>query len=568
MLKTCSAHFKKMIVLYVLMGSVVQFLNSYGIKLFQEILDQAVYTRNFNEIIAPIILYGALLAAATLLHYLIEYPQTHLSTGILEKLKIMALTKVSKIDYASYQNFGTGETIKMIDNGAEAGMNIIHSFYLKLFHELLPTIIFSLFFISLYNMKMMAIIAIGYILLFLFNHILLRMLYRIKSSLLERQETMSRFSIRGFMELVVFRLNKRYKQEIERLNRTAQDIVTKSTHIQMIHEAFFALFALFVNIIKVFVLIYGIQDVIAGKSTIGVVIAVLLFIDQVYTPIAIFNVLFVDYKLNRVTYARMERFLQAPEDRNLDQGIELNGFKGNIDFYQVQFDYDTTSILNNVTFSIKQGETVAIIGLSGSGKSTLVKLMLGLLKKKSGQILIDDVDIDRIKLNHLYDHVSYISQESPIFDATIRENIDLGHRLTDEQIIAILETVHLKKKVLRLPEQLDTRVGERGMKLSGGERQRLAFARMFAQQRELVILDEPVSALDHITENSIMEHLIKVCRDKTIIVVAHRLGTIKDADRILLMKNGSLVDEGCFEELLKRSEYFKQLWEKERNRAS
>lgn len=563
MIKKSIEYFKWTILLYILMGFLVQFFNTFGIRIFQELLDKVVLADDFKAVSSHIFLYGALLVGATILNYLIEYPNTYLSSSILEKLKIMALSKVSKIDYSTYQNIGTGEMIKVIENGASAGMNIIHSFYLRILHELFPTIMFSLFFISLYNMKIMLIIAAGYVVIFFLNNLLLRMLYRIKSSLLESQENMSKYSIRGFMELVVFRLNKRYQKEIERLHNTAGDIVKKSTQIRMIHESFFAIFALLVNIIKVVVLVYGVKSILSGESSVGVIIALILFIDQVYTPVAIFNVLYVDYKLNRVAYTRLEEFLNAPEDLNLDKGREVKTLEGNIEFKNVTFSYGSSRLLSNISFSVNQGSSVAIVGLSGSGKSTIIKLMLGLLKKKSGKILFDGIDIDEIKLNSLYDHVSYISQEAPIFDTTILGNIVFDNEMLDERVYDILEKVRLKEKVLSFPNQLDTMVGERGVKLSGGERQRLAFGRIIAQQRNVVVLDEPVSALDNITEKNIMDGILQMFRDKTLIIVAHRLNFIKNVDKIILVKNGEIVDQGEFGYLIRNSGYFQELWNKD-----
>jgi ATP-binding cassette subfamily B protein len=271
----------------------------------------------------------------------------------------------------------------------------------------------------------------------------------------------------------------------------------------------------------------------------------------------------VDYKLNRVTYTRLEEFLNAPEDVNLDLGREVKTLEGNIEFKNVTFDYGSSKLLRNVSFSVKQGSAVAIVGLSGSGKSTIIKLMLGLLKKKTGNILFDGIDIDEIKLNSLYDHISYISQEAPIFDTTIRENIVFDNEMPDERLYEILEKVHLKEKVLSFEYQLDTMVGERGMKLSGGERQRLAFGRIIAQQRNIVIFDEPVSALDNITEKSIMDSILKMFTNKTLIIIAHRLHFIKDVGKILLVKDGEIVDEGDFDYLISNSAYFQELWNKD-----
>jgi ATP-binding cassette subfamily B protein len=562
-LKKCLVIFKWWILLYVLMGFLLQFLTALEIKLFQELLDKVVVSNGINDVTQLIIIYGLLLVGSTILNYFIEFPQVYLSHSIVEKLKIMALSKVSRIDYRSYQNIGTGEMLKVIENGAAAGTNVIYSFYLRVFHELLPTIIFSLFFISFYNVRIMLVIAGGYIVIFFLTQVLLRFLYRIKTSLLESQESMSKYSIRGFMELVIFRINKVYDYEIKRLNDTASDIIKKSSQIRMIHESFFGIFALLVNVIKVIVLIYGMKNILSGETSIGVLVALIMFIDKVYMPVAIFNVLYVDYKLNRVTYRRFEDFLSAPEDKNLELGKEITRIKGKIEFKNVNYDYGNTRLLNNVSFSVHQGMSVAIVGLSGSGKSTIIKLLLGLLKKRSGNIFVDGMDIDEIKLSSLYDHVSYISQESPIFDTTIRNNIVFDNSVLDERLYDILEKVELKEKVLSFSEKLDTMVGERGMKLSGGERQRLAFGRIIAQQRELVILDEPVSALDNMTEKSIMDRFLNINRGRTLIVITHRLNFIKDLDKILLVKDGEIIDEGDFEYLLENNTYFQELWNKD-----
>lgn len=262
------------------------------------------------------------------------------------------------------------------------------------------------------------------------------------------------------------------------------------------------------------------KSIVAGETSLGIVVALFMFIDKIYTPIAIFNVLFVDYRLNKVTYRRFEEFIAAPEDKNLESGEAITELQGNIEFREVSFTYGNVQILNNLSFSLTRGVSVAIVGLSGGGKSTLIKLIVGLLKKGEGELLLDGKDIDEIRLNSYYDHISYLSQDTPIFDATIRDNIVFDEdTLSDEELYEILGKVHLQEKVSHLPDRLDTLVGEKGLKLSGGERQRLAFARIIAQKRNILILDEPVSALDNITEQSLMETILNEFKDKTIIIV-------------------------------------------------
>lgn len=561
MLKKSLAHLKWWICGYILLGFTIQLLSSLGIVVFQKILDKVTVINSFGEIFNLILVYGLLLAGVVILNYVDEYPSVYLSNSITERLKILALSKISKIDYQAYQDMGTGQMIKVIENGAAAGNSMIFFFFLKTLHELLPTLLFSLIFISFYDLRIMVVIAAGYVVVFLITNLLLKFLYAMKAAILQEQEKMSRFSIRGFMELVVFRTNKRYEKEIDKLSQTARTIIQKNAQLQMIHEAFFAIFELFVTIIKIVVLIYGVKSIVAGETSLGVVVALFMFIDKIYSPIAIFNVLFVDYRLNRVTYKRFEEFIHAPEDKNLERGEVTTEIHGNIEFRDVSFDYGQLKILNNLSFSIARGTSVAIVGLSGGGKSTLIKLIVGLLKKDKGELLLDGKDIDEIHLDSYYDHISYLSQDTPIFDATIRDNIVFDeHTLSDEELYEILEKVHLIEKVRHLPDRLDTLVGEKGVKLSGGERQRLAFARIIAQKRNILILDEPVSALDNITEQSLMETILQEFKDKTIIIVAHRLNFIKDVDKILVVDQGSVVGEGKFDDLIEHCEAFKALW--------
>lgn len=561
MLKKSLAHLKWWVGSYILLGFAIQLLSSLGVVVFQKILDKATVINSFDEIATLIMVYGALLAGVAILNYIDEYPSVFLSNSITERLKIIALSKISKMDYQAYQDMGTGQMIKVIENGAAAGNSIIFSFFLKTLHELLPTLLFSLVFISFYDLRIMLVIAAGYVVVFLITNLLLKFMYAMKAAILQEQEKMSRFSIRGFMELVVFRTNKRYEKEIDKLSQTARTIIHKNAQLKMIHEAFFAIFELFVTIIKVVVLIYGVKSIVAGETSLGIVVALFMFIDKIYTPIAIFNVLFVDCRLNKVTYRRFEEFIAAPEDKNLESGEAITELQGNIEFREVSFTYGNVQILNNLSFSLTRGTSVAIVGLSGGGKSTLIKLIVGLLKKGEGELLLDGKDIDEIRLNSYYDHISYLSQDTPIFDATIRDNIVFDEdTLSDEELYEILEKVHLQEKVSHLPDRLDTLVGEKGLKLSGGERQRLAFARIIAQKRNILILDEPVSALDNITEQSLMETILNEFKDKTIIIVAHRLNFIKDVDKILVVDQGSIVGEGKFDDLIEQCEAFKALW--------
>jgi len=388
----------------------------------------------------------------------------------------------------------------------------------------------------------------------------MKYLYKIKDKILTSEEWLSRHFIRGFMEVVVFRLNKRFQKEICKIEKTSNSVVKSKTRIRMVHELFFTLFALIIILIKLIILFIGVAQVMNGKTSVGALIALMTFVDRIYSPIAILNVIFIDYKLDKVAFKRLENFMNLPEDTNLYEGTPIHLEKGSIEFKNVSFEYDGVPILNDISFSIQGNSSTAFVGSSGAGKSTIIKMILGLLKPTHGEIYVDDSNLMKVLLDHYYDDIAYVSQDAPIFDGTLRENIVFDEDVSDDYIYDILEQVQLKEFVMRLPDKLYTEVGEKGVKLSGGEKQRLAFARVFFQKSKIVILDEATSALDSINENLITNNMFKNCINKTIIVIAHRLHTIKNVDNILVIDDGKLAESGSFETLLAKDGLFKKLW--------
>ena len=194
-----------------------------------------------------------------------------------------------------------------------------------------------------------------------------------------------------------------------------------------------------------------------------------------------------------------------------------------------------------------------------------MKLLIGLLKPSSGKVLVDGSDLNEMKLESYYKHIAYVSQEAPVFDGTIRENLVFDRKVSDDQIMESLEKVGLNQLISQLEQGLDTPVGEKGITLSGSERQRLALARLFFSDAKIVILDEATSAMDNLTEQSVMENLLKYLKGKTIIMIAHRLTSIKDVDRIIVLKAGKIEGDGDYHTLIENNPYFSALALKEEN---
>ena len=185
---------------------------------------------------------------------------------------------------------------------------------------------------------------------------------------------------------------------------------------------------------------------------------------------------------------------------------------------------------------------------------------MGLVKYKNGNILIDNNELSDINLNSFYDKVTYVSQEAPIFNGTLKENLIFDKNVSDEKIHEVLEMVCLDKLYQKLENGLNTELGEKGIRLSGGERQRVALARLFFDDSKIIILDEATSAMDNITEKTVMENVIKRLKNKTLIVIAHRLETIKDVDSIYVLSEGTIKEKGKYQELLRQNKYFTKLY--------
>ena len=553
-LKEIAGKNKIWICIYISLGIGLSFLSNYNISFFQKLIDK--FTDGTLSL--PVILvYGGLLLLLCLGNYLDEYPMQKLNNGIYLDLKLLALYKTSRIDYLAYQSMGTGKLIQRVENGAMAGKNILCQFWFRIARELLPSALFSLFFIYRLNHVIACTVACGYLLVFLITNLLLKLLYRMKERVLDNEELLNHFLTRGFMEMVVFRLNRKFGAEIKKAEKARDQIVRSKIGISFIHEAFFAAFAILITLIKAALIIYAWYT---RSISIGSVVALLTLVDNAYTPIAIFNVLFVQFRLDLSAFGRYADFLDLPEESRLFEGKKLPEFHGDISIRKAVFSYHDMPVLKEVSLSISPGEKVALAGNSGSGKSTLIKLIAGLLKTEEGSILIDGNDLNRLNLDSYYRHITYIHQESPVFDGTLRENLLFDALLPDEDAIRVLNKVQLKGWFDNLPDGLDTQLGEKGIKLSGGERQRLALARLWFSSSRLIILDEATSAMDNVTEELVMNEVLSLTNGRNIIAIAHRLNSIRSFDRIILLKNGRLEGDGSFSDLMTYNPYFQELY--------
>ena len=542
------------VLVYIGLGIFNSFVANYKVDYFQKVIDGlADRTLAF----AGVATYGFILLVNYCMNYLDNYPEKKLEHGIYLDFKLLSLRKISTIDYTEYQKIGTGKLVQRIENGSTAGRNVLFNFWLCLIRDLLPTIVFSVYFIWKIDKKVTYVLFVGYMLIFIITNILLKFLYKIKEKILNSEELLNHYLVRGFMEMLIFRMSKQFPNEIKKTNNAKESIVSAKVKMNMIHEAFFTIFALLVAMLDIGILFYAWKT---QNLTVGSVVALIALIENAYTPIAIFNVLYVQYKLDKASYKRFEEFLGLKDDDQLRNGNAINADVGEIAIKNLSFQYGERKIIDDLSLSIKKGEKIAFVGESGSGKSTLIKILLGLLKYNQGKVRLGDMELSGICLNNLYDRVSYLSQDAPVFGGTIKENLVFEKKVSEEQMLGALSEVQLSHLVENLAEGLNTEIGEKGTCLSGGEKQRLALARLWFEDSELVILDEATSAMDNLTEENVMKSVMQKMKDKTVIAIAHRLNSIAGFDRIILFREGKIVGQGTFEELLRTDSYFMDLY--------
>lgn len=247
--------------------------------------------------------------------------------------------------------------------------------------------------------------------------------------------------------------------------------------------------------------------------------------------------------------------LEEPEEKP-----DIGEVKGNIEFRNVTFQFHDadTPVLRDLSFSVKAGETIAFVGASGAGKTTILNLVIGFLRAQSGQILIDGKNIDEYSRKSYREHIAVVPQNAIIFTGTIRDNIVYGKENVDEAFLnEVVRSANLEELISTLPDGLDTRINEHGANLSGGQRQRVSIARAFIRNPKILILDEATSALDTVSERKIQESVDRLVQDRTTLIVAHRLSTIRNADRIAVIGDGGLLEFGTFDELMeKKGEFY------------
>ncbi len=355
------------------------------------------------------------------------------------------------------------------------------------------------------------------------------------------------------------------KSIIKDFNEISDMSKDKNIHLQKANELFFPLMLLLIGISNLIVIYVGGNQYINGEIKSGVIIEFILYVNILTWPVAVVGWVTSMVQQAEASQKRINEFLnQVPEITNTCP--TSTKIHGNITFKDVTFKYEDTNItaLKNINFSVKSGETLAILGNTGSGKSTITELISRLYDTTKGTILLDKIPIEEANLNDIRSQIGFVPQDPFLFSDTIGNNIKFGKEdATEEEIINAAKNAVVHDNIAEFTNGYKTILGERGVTLSGGQKQRVSIARAIIKNPKILIFDDCLSAVDTETEEKILSNLKKVSKNKTTFIISHRVSSAKNADKIIVLEYGNIIQQGTHNQLITEEGYYKNLYDQQ-----
>ncbi|WP_281631756.1 ABC transporter ATP-binding protein [Flavobacterium luteolum] len=403
-------------------------------------------------------------------------------------------------------------------------------------------------------------------------------IFKLSSEINKRSTTFQQYlsKVSSFTQEIFsgIRVIKAYSLENQHQNNMvdlAEESKRKSLSLARVQSLFGPLMIALIGISNLVVIYFGGVMYINGSiPNIGTIAEFILYVNMLTWPVASLGWVSSMVQEAEASQKRLNEFLKIePEIKNNNQNT--SEIQGNISFENVSFTYDDTNIeaLKNVSFTVKKGETLAILGKTGSGKSTILSLISRLYDVTEGAVKIDGNEISTLNLNDLRNNIGIVPQDAFLFSDTIKNNIKFGNQnATDEEVIEAAKNAVVHDNIIAFNKQYDTVLGERGITLSGGQKQRVSIARAIIKNPAILLFDDCLSAVDTETEEMILNNLFEISKDKTTIIVSHRVSSAKNADKIIILEDGKIIQQGSHNQLINQEGYYaslylKQLSEKE-----
>ena len=493
------------------------------------------------------------------------YMMQILSQRAITDLRIKTYNDILKQDYAFFQDTKTGDLMVRLTSDISNLQMLISSNTFSIIGNIF-TFIGVLTFLFVQNWHLALLVSITFPVLFVTIRFFRS---RIRESYSNVRYAQSKINNQLQATLTEIELIKSYTSENSETDKF-KAIANESNNYSLTATKWQAIFQPLITLINTIgiaiVLLFGSLFVMRGTMTVGDLVAYIAYVTMLQDPIRSFSMLMNVFQTAQVSYDRIKNILSHhPSVLEVKEPVDFpNPLKTGITLQQVTFEYDveTNPALNHVSFTIPSGKTTALVGRSGSGKSTITKLLTRMYDRSAGDMTFDGIDIKQFNLSNLRQNIAVVSQDVTIVDGTIADNITYGtENVTQNNIWQAAQQADIADFIRQLPHQLNTEVGERGVKLSGGQKQRLSIARALLKNAPIVILDEATAALDNESEKAIQHALDNLMVAKTAIVIAHRLSTIHKADQIIVMNAGQVAEIGTHQSLLADNGIYRHLYD-------
>lgn len=496
--------------------------------------------------------------------YYRQYFAQWTASKILYDIRDQLFTHLQKLSLRYYANTRAGEIISRVINDVEQTKNFVITGLMNVWLDVV-TIIIAVGIMMSMNVKLTLVSIIlfpFYGLSVKYFYGKLRHLTRVRSQALAEVQGHLHERVQGMPVIRSFATEDFEQGQFAKEN---SNFLGKALDHTSWNAKTFAIVNTLTDISPLIVITYAGYQVIQGQLTIGTMVAFIAYIEQLYSPLR--RLINSSTTLTQA-FASMDRvfeFIDVPyEVVDKPNAIKAHNVKGEIEFKNISFRYQEKEplIIENLSMHVNSGETVALVGMSGGGKSTLVSLLPRFYDVTEGQILLDNIDLRDYEAQSLREQIGMVLQDTFLFSNTVRENILIGKPdATEEEVIQAAKAANAHEFITKLPNGYETRVGERGVKLSGGQKQRVSIARVFLKNPPILILDEATSALDLESEHLIQEALEKLAKDRTTFIVAHRLSTITHSDKIVLIEDGKVIEQGTHHDLMQREGHYYKLFQ-------
>ena len=518
----------------------------------------------------PLVMVLVLWGLVVVFHSLFRFLAKQLGFRVAERVAIDATLETLKhlflLDMRWHEKENSGNKIKRIQNGAQGLDKILRIWFNNLI-EIVVNFVGIIFIFALLDQTILWLLIVFMFAYFAVSFVLTRRAAAASYMVNQEEEQVSGLMFEAINNIrsvkVMAIAGELYDIAVQRTQTLFEKIKLRIFRFQLRSSTLNLLGQGFRFGILAFI-VFGILE---GHYEVGFLVLFNGYFNNIWGSVDELSEVTQEFVAARFSISRMKEITKAPLGIDDERGrMALSRDWQKITLEHVSFSYGDSAVLRDVSFEINRGEKVGIVGLSGAGKSTLFKLLLKERDEFKGEIRFDNISIKNLSRKDYFRHVSTVLQDTEVFNLSLRENITITNTDTKsgELLEQALEIAHVKDFLEKLPEGIETVVGEKGVKLSGGERQRLGIARAIYRQPELLLMDEATSHLDLESEEKIRDSLHQLFEKVTAVVIAHRLTTIKEMDKILVLEGGRLIESGNFVELMEKKGRFFELWEKQK----